>query len=128
MAKTRLVGKAWQEASAVFGGAVGVALVDPSFAKLIAVAAFAVVYAATVVLFAQLQEASELPGTEVPAWLDTSVLVIVGAGVGLSITYTDAIRVGLAMPLAVLAAFIPTAWRQRWRERRIYREDLLRPS
>lgn len=87
MAKTRLVGKAWQEASAVFGGAVGVALVDPSFAKLIAVAAFAVVYAATVVLFAQLQEASELPGTEVPAWLDTSVLVIVGAGGALDHVY-----------------------------------------
>lgn len=129
MAKNGVVAKSWQEASTVLGGALGVSFfTDPSLAHLAAIIGFVAVYAAAVVLFAQLLGGSDLPGLQIPAWLDNTLSVLVGAGVGLGMAYSDTIGFGLAMPLAGLAALIPTAWRQRWRERRIYREDLLRPS
>ena len=129
MAKNGVVAKSWQEASTVLGGALGVSFfTDPSWAHLAAIIGFVAVYAAAVVLFAQLLGGSDLPGMQIPAWLDNTLSVLVGAGVGLGMAYSDTIGLGLAMPLAGLAALIPTAWRQRWRERRIYREDLLRPS
>lgn len=129
MAKTGDIAKAVQEVSTVLGGALGVSFfTEPSLADLAAITGFGIVYAAAAVLFAQLLGGSDVPGVEIPAWLDNTLSVLVGAGVGLGIAYSDTIGVGHALPLAVLAALIPTAWRQRWRERRIYRENLLGPS
>ena len=125
MVKNGTLAKAWQEASTVLGGALGVSFfIDASLVHLAAIAGFVAVYAAAVLLFAQLLSGSELPGMELPAWLDNSLSVLVGAGVGLGVAYSDTVDIGLAMPLAVLAALVPTAWRQRWRERRVYRPVL----
>lgn len=122
MAKNRVIGKAWQEASTVLGGALGVSFfAGPSLEQLAAIMGFVVVYAGAVVLFAQLLGGSDPPEPDVPAWLENTLSALVGAGVGLAMAYSDAIGTGLAMSLAVLAAVIPTAWRQRWRERRVYR-------
>ena len=125
MAKNGVVAKAWQEVSTVLGGALGVSfLTDPSLAHFAAIIGFVAVYAAAVVLFAQLLGGSALPGIEIPTWLDNTLSALVGAGVGLGMAYSDTIGIGLAMPLGVLAALIPTAWRQRWRESRVYRAAL----
>ncbi|MYA18584.1 MAG: hypothetical protein F4Z28_18385 [Gammaproteobacteria bacterium] len=127
MAEKGVIAKAWQEASTVLGGALGGSFfADPSLAQLAAIVGFVVVYATAIVFFAQIMGRSGLPGN-IPAWLDSTLSVLMGAGVGLGMAYSDTIGIGLAMSLAVLAALIPTAWRQRWRERRVYR-PVLGPS
>lgn len=125
MVKNGTLAKAWQEVSTVLGGALGVSFfIDASLVHLAAIAGSVVVYAAAVLLFAQLLGGSDLPGMDVPAWLDNTLSVLVGGGLGLGMAYSDTIGVSLAMPLVVLAALVPTAWRQWWRERRVYRAAL----
>ena len=124
VAEKGVAAKVWGDASGMLGGALGVSLfADQSFLELAAIIGSVVAYATAVLLFAQLLGAGDLPGREVPAWFDKALSVLLGAGVGAGLAYTNA-GVAFAVSLAVLAALIQTAWRQRWRESQVYRASL----
>ncbi len=124
-AKSIVVRQALREASTALGAALSVSFfADASSITVVAIIGFAVVYGGAAALFVQLLlHENALPDPAIPAWLDNALSALVGAGVGLVIAYSDG-KVGLAMTLAVFAALVPTAWRQRWRERRVYRATL----
>ena len=107
-------------------------MADSTFHQLAALISFVVVFFLAKTLFERL---GNVPGPAVgtfPKFVNSAVTFAIGIamlfGLDWIIEYAGRIGVGVAMVFGFLAAYLAVAWRQRWYERRIYRQNLLRPS
>lgn len=123
------------EAIGLLLGLVVVALTimaDSTFHQLAALISFVAVFFLAKTLFERLGNVSGPAVGAFPRLVNSAVTFAIGIamlfGLDWIIEYAGRIGVGVAMVFGILAAYLAVAWRQRWHERRIYRDTLLRPS